>query len=210
MSRIVELPEILPYPEIVGLKHVQQLRNRIIYVIEEYGTEGLAMLVSRQDGDVFVRLAAFDGRVLDAEDPGDIVPVVEEVMKKYSHRIVATMKYVGIPNAIFYWAFGAEGPLLVDVRVSLNKFCSPGYLRDFIGRQEVPIQKVAAGPMVLDDSLYGKMISGEEMYGRSSFIIKPSVFKHMERDGAIVPVYGRTSPPSKLSAEEGHEAERNA
>ena len=194
----IKLPESLPYAEIMPVDQVKQLDNKFCYVIEEYPRSGIGFLVLRQHEHVCIRLSDFKGNIIDANDPGEFGKDIKEIMSNYSQRIITTMSIINIPQALFYFSCG-EKTQLVDMMLSINRFCGPGYLGDFFGKQGIPTQEVVGTPCVLNKENLSKISSGVGTYEFGRFILKPSVFKFMIRDDTVVPMYGRVWHETKAT-----------
>lgn len=188
MSKTIEIPTLLPYPPLHPLKDVPEILDRICYIIEPYPLEGVGVVVSRDTGDVCFRLCNFDGNPLEPEDE-KYSEMFEVIFKKLIPRVVYTMKLIGIAMGQFYFAC-IEDPILVDLQLSMNKFCSPGYLEDIFGKQGLPVQKNVDRPILLDKENLKKLKDGVGNYKSGHFIIKPSTFKSIIRGDKILPMYG--------------------
>lgn len=184
----MNFPAILPYPAILDVKDVPELATKFCYVFKDYGNSGLTLVIKREAGSVYLKLADWSGKEM---KPETVSKDVSQIMTEQSHRIILTMKLIGIPQAIFYFS---SNSLLVDMRLSMNKFCGPGYLGDFFGKQGIPMQERVGEPVFLKSEELGKIRQGQGVYkGQKGFILKPSAFKFMVRNDVILPVYGRVT-----------------
>ncbi len=187
----IDLPDPLPYPQILPFSE-SQLTGKFCYVFKKYSLSGVSATIFRKDGVVTFRMADFTGKVLDAKE------VSKEVME-YTTRCALTMKFARIPQAIFY--FSKDDKIrLVDMRLTLNKFCGPGYLGDFFGKQGIPIQEVVGKPVILSGDILEAVINGKGDYSHGKFIIKPSAFKFIVRGDDILPQYGVIENETKSTA----------
>ena len=190
MDKTIDIPASKPYPKILSFDQVKQLQNKFCYVIKGYPHRGIGFLVVRQEGNVCIRLSDFDGNLLDPEDLKDYKKSVDTIMTEYSSKIILTMQLIRIPRAMFYIAC-CDIPRVVDIQFTLNKFCGPGWLIDFIGKQDIPIQEKIGNPILLDKENIAKIINKQDDYGHGDFIFKPSVFKPMVWGEDVIPMYGR-------------------
>jgi hypothetical protein len=188
-SQIIDIPDSLPYPPLLPLETVSEFRNKFCYILKSYSLNGIALMVVRSTGNVCIRFSDFAGNILTLQDP-KYGKVIAKVMEEHSGRIVTTMQLIKIPQAIFYFSINHDVNRLVDVRLSMNKFCSPGYLNDFFGRQGIPQQERVGEPVVLDESVMERLSKRVIPYEGDSFIIKPSAFKSIVWKDEIVPLYG--------------------
>jgi hypothetical protein len=184
----IEIPDSLPYPEIADFDKVPSLKDKFCYVIKDYPHIGMGLVVVRKMGQVRIRMSDFSGKEISPDKLGVYSQQIEEVMSNYSGRVLSAMRFIRIPQAMFYFAF-ADEPRLVDVRLSLNKFCGPGWISDFLGKQEIALQEQVGSPLILNEDGLKKIQDGD--YGDGNLIFKPSAFKSMVRGEEIVPLYGR-------------------
>jgi len=185
MAKTVRLPDTLPYyPFIDFCKHTSQFKNLFCYVLRGYPRKGVAVMIYRESGDVFVRTSDFNGVVLEPVNNKSAATVME----KYLNRLVFTMKAIKLGQAIFYFS-GENDFILVDMRLTLEKFCGPGYLNDFFGRQGIPIQTSINQPIILTDENIEMLSEGKGDYA-GPVILKPSSFKFTMVGGQPNPLYG--------------------
>lgn len=183
----ITIPDSLPYPDILSVKDVNELKDQFCYVIADYPSDGVSLVIVRQKGDVCVRMADFKGNMLQPEQKQYDVDVI---MKQYVPKLIYTMRCINIAKAQFYFANPA-GFRMVDVRVSGNKFCSPGFLKDIFGKSGIPLQVDVGRPLRLDEDSLKKIKRKKGDYKAGKFIIKSSVFKSIIRNDQILPMYGR-------------------
>jgi hypothetical protein len=185
----IELPDPLPYPKLLPFND-SQLSGKFCYIFKKYSTtKGVTAVIFRQSDIVTIRMADFTGKILDAKE------VSKEVME-YTSRCAYTMKCSRVPKAIFYFSMD-EKIRLVDMRLSINKFCSPGYLRDFYGKQGIPTQEAVGDPVILAGDVLSAILEGKGDYSYKKFIIKPSAFKFICRGDDILPQYGVVEDETK-------------
>jgi len=169
-----EIPSILSYPPILPLDEVPELDGRLVYVVEGYELDGVAILLFFQDGKLGVKIGNFDGDTLDLDDIHKQALDVPSFVDKLT-PLVATAR---IPKAIFYFS---NSGFLVDVRTSLNVMVGPGMLKDLCS-SVVPTQKIIeVNP--LDDNLRNRIAD------QNHIILKHSSFKVITRKGEMVPLY---------------------
>lgn len=184
-SDTILLPDVLPYPDIQPLSKVPELDNKFVYVIERYPLDGICVVVCRSQGIVTVRFGDFSGNILDPREDADSDYVrLLSGISQYVSKLTNFLSYIKIDNAAFYIV---DGPMLVDVRLSMNKYAGPGYIRDFFGKI-IPTQKVI-DIYHLDDEKKDNIIHGKHSY-TGEYVVKPSAFKTMIRDDQVVPMYG--------------------
>jgi hypothetical protein len=162
------IPEILPYPKLLNIREVEELKDRFCYVIEKYPLEGYVLLVYRSEGDVTIRVADWGSNKLEPDEDNT----------RYINNIVTIMSTIKLQQALYYFSDGK----LVDVRISLNKFCGPGFIKDVFGQAKIPIQNDINKPLVINDDF--------KVSSHNNTIIKPSSFKSIVRDDVLLPMYG--------------------
>lgn len=167
------IPESLPYPKINELWQVPELKDKYCYVVKSYPLSGLAILVYRGDDNLHLRFTDFNGVESDPVE-GRLLDI-----------IITVMKTANIKQSMFYFSENK----LVDVRLSLNKFCSPGFIKDIFGKAGIPIQEEIGRPIQLDENNMKLLLSGGGDYS-CGVVIKPSTFKSIIRNGDVVPMYG--------------------
>ena len=130
----IELPDAIPYPKFLP---VQELKGQYCHIFKSYSLTGVSLIIARNAEVMTLRLGDFEGKLI---NPDKKHPLAECAMLAlgYSKTIVEMLKLIGIPKATFYFSSDLR---LVDVMLSLNKYCSPGYLKDFFGKQNIPIQE---------------------------------------------------------------------
>jgi hypothetical protein len=190
VSKIINIPSSLPYPMVLPFSEVPELKNRFCYIIKAYPLTGISLTILRDNGMVMIRFADFLGNELDIENPIYKSASYMAMLMQNVNRIITTMKYIGIPKAMFYFSIDKDNPRLIDMRLGINKFCGPGYLNDFFGKQGVLTQEVVGSPMVLDENNVKLLLSGSGEYVDRNFILKSSAFKTIIRGDNIVPLYG--------------------
>ena len=185
MTKTVRLPDVLPYSPFLDFsKRIAQFKNMFCYVLRGYPRKGVAMMICRESGDVFVRVADFNGIILEPVRNKTVATVIE----KYLNRLVFTMKTIRLKQAIYYFS-GEQDFTLVDMRLTLDRFCGPGYLNDFFGKQGIPIQVSINQPIILTDENI-EMLSDSKGDYSGPIILKPSAFKFTMEGGQPIPLYG--------------------
>jgi hypothetical protein len=188
MSKVINIPDVLPYPKLYQLKDIPEFKNKFCYILKSFPDNGLSVLILRDKGDICVRMGDFSGNIIDLNQPNDYVKQVSGFLSK----IVTTMRCIAIPKAIFYFSNDNGVARLVDMRLNTNKFCGPGYLYDFFGKQDIPVQVRIGEPIILDDTVISDLLCHQNAY-KDNCVIKPSAFKTIIREDQIVPLYGVTS-----------------
>lgn len=186
MTETIEIPDFLTYPKIYNLTDVKELVGQFCYIFKHYPNDGRQLLVMREAGQVCLRLADWRGQEI---DPTDKTQLNSQVVG-YSSFIVHFMSASSIPKAIFYFSSENGEPRLVDMRLSHNKFCGPGYLNDFIGKMGIPIQEKVGDPVVLKSDVIESIVKKDGIYTHGKYVVKPSKFKLIIRGDDVLPMYG--------------------
>ena len=193
MSDTIEIPDSLPYPKIQPITELKEISGKFCYILKYYPQKGIALTISRAKGNVCVRISDWTGIIINPEKLGEYTKITEVVMKQYSHMLINILQLIGVPKTTLYFSNCEDGPKLVDMRLSLNKFCGPGYLADFFGKPGIPVQEKIGDPIMFDKEHYDKIISKSGIYTDSTYIIKPSAFKFIIRGTDVLPMYGLLS-----------------
>jgi hypothetical protein len=187
---VIEIPDSLPYPELLDIKSVQPLFGRLCYIIKYY-EPGVALTIARGNDNVCITPADWLGKALPPDNQ-----ILTSIMMDHGRRVLYTLKLIGVNKAQIFFSNDMR---LVDIRLSINKFCGPGYINDFFGKQGIPVQECIGEPILLDDDSMQKLIEGSGIYD-TNIIIKPSTFKFMIKDnGDVIPIYGVIRRDSKRS-----------
>lgn len=169
-------PTILPYVPLLELKDVKPILGRLCYFIEPYKLEGVAVVIYLSKGLFHVKASKWSGMTVSADL--DVTKIKKgtleaDILARWIPHIIKIMKYAKIIQAEYYFS----GMMLVDVRLSVDKFIGPGMLRDLFAKtiSTQKILKVAAA-------------TEEEMKGITA-ILKPSVYKTIVAGDDMVPLY---------------------
>lgn len=187
-----KVPEILPYPEILHLVDVPELINKFCYVIRWYPLSGLAILIYRDNEQVFFKFSEFNGKIINPmDDKNKYNLYIKQFLKDKANKLVSLMKYAKIPQAMYYFSIYQDKMVLIDMRTSLNKFAGPGMLRDLFSKM-VDTQEVIKTVQLTQDVI-NAIKEGANTYS-GNLIIKPSAFKTITRQGKdkpiLLPMYG--------------------
>lgn len=174
--------KILKYPKFLGKEYLQNLKDVLCYTIEDYGTKGLSLLISRDtpNDKVLVVVGDWEGNIIDkkllSEQP------YLTVLSNYVPEMVNIMNLVRVTQAQFY--FNSD-LFLVDVQTDINKFVGPGMLRDVFSRVFKIPETINIKP--LDADMISSISNGDK-----HIIVKPSRFRMVEKDKTYIPLYVRT------------------
>lgn len=174
MNTIIEIPDILAYPDVLKLDEIPELKNNLVYVIKAYPLNGLAVMIHRKEDNVFVRTGDWNGDNLDPNEND----IVKKFLDQSIRNLVTMMKTVGVGSAIFYITYMDNEFILTDVRLSLNKFSGPGMIRDLFSKiiKTQEIKKIVN----LDDNALQAIKNGTGNYS-GDLIIKSSAFDTVDR-----------------------------
>lgn len=180
------LATLLPYPALLSGEECN-VHGIFCYIIEHYGNEGIAILIQHYHGaGSSILVGDWSGQVIDLTDSKHPLQVIaQQFLSQHGLRLIQLTHLIKLPQCILYVA-ARNKPVLVDVRVSLNKFAGPGMLRDVFGKV-VETQHVI-DVKVLDDAVYHSIQSGAEPFA-SDVIVKPSRFRCSMVGQTAVPIY---------------------
>lgn len=190
MAEIIELPDPVKYYQFFKFDEIAEFKNKYVYVFKHYPDDiGFMIIVIRKNDIINYRLADFSGKIINPIENTILSPHIKTIVEQYLNKLILTIKAIGVKQCIFYFSI-ADRVRLVDIRLSLNKMCGPGYLKDFFGKQDIPIQEEVCSPLILTDENIVALKSKEGMYKHGKFVIKPSVFKVIIKDEDLIPMYG--------------------
>jgi hypothetical protein len=178
------LPSLLSYPTLLTPDEIS-LKGMYCYIIEHYSTNGIAIMIHR-DNNINVVTGDWAGNIIDLSDASNLCSVAREYLDKHLSTLCKIITAIKIRQCIFYVAFCSDVPKLVDLRLSLNKFSSPGMLRDVFGKV-VETQKVI-DIQVLDDPTYNAVLSGTKLFS-GDIILKPNRFRTAMAHDIPLPLY---------------------
>jgi hypothetical protein len=181
---IIEIPDSLSYPKILPLQEIHEIRGKLCYVFKAYSLEGYSCVIVREKGNICVRFSDWNGNILDLSKQHDLSPNFGESVIK----LATLMRYIRVDRLQAYFS-GKDKVMLVDIRLTFNKFISPGMLNDLIGKLGIEVPEVIGRPIGLDDANISKLLSKSGEYS-GTIIVKPSVFKSIVRGEEILPAYG--------------------
>jgi hypothetical protein len=166
-SGTFELPALLKYPQPLDFNE-KSIKDRYCYVIEDYGRDGISILIAFDDqsNQFVVRAGDWEGRIFDLKSDDFGTVIAQAFMQKDVHKFMKTMRLMSFKQAQYYFAVNKTGIILVDIQLSMNKFASPGMVRDIFGKI-YPTQSVG------------------------DIILKPSAFSlhHLPNNAGVIPFY---------------------
>lgn len=185
---MTKLPKVLPYPKFFGIEHLDNVKNVLCYVIEDYGIKGMSILITRnpKEDKSILLLGDWDGNVV---DPKVMPESYNSLVSTHMQNIITTMRLINIEQAQYFFD---DKSRLVDVQVGINKFLGPGMLRDIFGRM-FDTQEISCIKVIDDDYISALKSTGQHK------IIKPSRFRIAEANAkseaiphTYSPLYVRT------------------
>jgi hypothetical protein len=189
ISGISKLPELLKYPKLLAFDN-KLIQNKYCYIIEHYGYQGISILITfDKDSKTFVvRGGSWDGKIFDINSNKHDSYIFKLFMEHDIHKFMSLMKLMAFKQAQYYFAISDKGLFLVDVQLSLNKFASPGMIKDIFGKI-YPTQNVLKIE-IINDKVLDAMERGIGSY-ENNLILKPSAFSvhHLPDGQGLVPFY---------------------
>ena len=88
MGETIEIPDLLPYPEVLPFAEVPMLHNQFVYVVEKYPFNGFSILIVRSKGHIVIRVADFKGNLVD--------PTTNDQMGMIVNYSVSVIKHVAL------------------------------------------------------------------------------------------------------------------
>lgn len=187
-SGTFELPALLTYPKPLDFASTPNVEGQYCYIIKHYGDAGLSVLIKREEENIVVVCGDWLGNALDLNADDPLVKIARDFIARDMPTFLQTMKLVGFEQAQFYFAIHDSGLTLVDLQLSMNKFASPGMIRDIFGKMyhTQDVRKIE----VIDDRVMAALKRGTGTY-EGDLILKPSRFRvhHLPDNAGVIPFY---------------------
>lgn len=188
---LVRVPTVLSYPEVLKLSEVPELSNQYCYVIKAYPLDGLSVVAARVKTDKGMQInwkfGDWDGNEINVLGTDHSADWVQKFLSDHSSKILSMMQSIHLYHAQFYFSIVNDDLCLVDIRTALNKFTGPGMVQDIFGKI-VPTQTIIDKPVLFDEETLEKVATASKPYD-CKVIIKPSLFKTIVRNKAMMPMY---------------------
>ena len=187
-----EIPKILKHPGYISINNCDSIKNVYCYVVKHYGSNGLAALIYRQPENDQVSLLFGDwyGNSLDIQssEQSRAIVLANDFVNKDFLKLLNVMFSIKIQQAQFFFGIEDDGLVLTDMQLSLNKFASPGMIKDIFGKifrtQEVKKTEI------IDDRAFEYINLGTGSYD-GDLVLKPSRFRmfHEQENNIYRPMY---------------------
>lgn len=183
------VPQVLKYPRFIDNTKLDHVKNLLCYIIADYGTEGISLLLTRKpDKDELIVLCGdWNGNNIDIQSDDKRIAVINELLAQELPKLANILKMIKVDQAQFFFSI-KDGYKLVDMQVSANKLVGPGMIRDLFAKI-IPTQEVIKVEPI-DDRAYEAIIAGTGSYS-GNLVIKPSKFRMIEQNGLYSPLYLR-------------------
>ncbi len=187
-----DLPTVLSYPKLLNFDEALSIRNVFSYVVKHYGTKGMSVLIYRKKeiDEIVVLFGDWSGNNLDISPSSDnyLVPFAQKFIGDYLQKFVSLMATIRIDQAQYFFAIVNDSLMLVDMQISLNKFASPGMIKEMFGNI-CPVQEVIKTE-IIDERSVDYIMKGTGSYA-GDLILKPSSFKmhHDQLTNKYTPMY---------------------
>lgn len=183
------LPKVLKYPNMLGNDKLEHIKNLLCYVIQDYGNDGVSILLTRkpEKDEVIVLCGDWGGNNLDLQVDNRSVNIVKDILGNELAKIANIIRIIGINQAQLFFSIHG-GYKLVDMQVGLNKLVGPGMIRDLFSKV-IPTQEVMKVEPI-DERAFQAIKDGQGSYS-GNLIIKPSKFRMIEQNGQYSPLYIR-------------------
>jgi hypothetical protein len=179
ISKIDNLPQVLPYPTLLPFESTPSIHNIFCYVLRHYGVDGLSVLFYRQPqkDQVVTIFGDWKGNNLDlvgsAETPLTKLALSFAQSDKLA-LFLKTMQLIRLEQAQFFFGVEDDDLILVDMQVSLNKFTGPGMIRDIFS--EIHRTQEVLKTEIIDERAIEYIGKGTGSY-EGDIILKPTKFK---------------------------------
>jgi len=174
------VPALLPYDVPPGLAAVPELMGKLVYVQRLWRAPGPSLLIYRDPARDLLALRCGDWEGTTLEPAGQML----SYLNKHGASLLRLCKAVRLCQVQLYLS---DDLRLVDARVSLNKFCGPGMLKDLFGPVVPVLETIAIEP--LDERVFGAIEGGVGTYS-GDLLVKPSKYQHREAaPGVYAPLH---------------------
>ena len=187
-SGISNIPKLLKYPKF--LNNIQLVKDMYAYIIPHYGYDGLSVLIYRQpkNDNIIIICGDWYGNqldLIDIPDPDTRIRLASDFLINDAMKLYELLKLIKVEQVQLFFAIDDVGLLLVDMQLTLNKFASPGMLKDIFSN----IYRVPEMKAELVDNRILECIDKAAGSFNGNLIIKPNKFKMYEEGGTWQPLY---------------------
>lgn len=193
MSRVAELPKVLPYPSLLPFEDTPSIHNLFCYIVRHYRDAGISVLIYRQPekDQVVTIFGDWNGNNIDLLDENNRLSAIALQFandEKCLSVLLKTMQLIRVEQAQFFFAIDETELVLADMQLSLNKFAGPGMIRDIFGKL-FRTQEVLKTEFI-DDRAIEFINKGTGSY-EGDLILKPSKFRlyHDPESKKFQPLY---------------------
>ena len=151
-------PAILPYPQIKKFAEVPSIKGLMCHFIKPYVMSGVSVVI--YESGKKLKIGDFNGTTTKLSAIGKGSPAYG-LLAGSIPKIARIMGHARIIQAEYYFSDGK----LVDVQLSINKFLSPGMIKDLFGKV-IDIQETIKIAQANDKEIKG-----------INAILKPLTFK---------------------------------
>ena len=157
------------------------LKDLLCYHIEDYGHDGISVLVDKKGDKFLVTFADWYGLKIELSDSKSrLKDLAANFLDKHIAQLLNVMKMIRLSTALYYFALDSDSEfVLVDVMLNPNKLCGPGMVRDVFGK----LFKTQAVKLI--DKYNQELVDGKNI------IVKPSMFRTVLVGELELPLYMR-------------------
>lgn len=172
-----------PYPTMFSRETAEPLLTDLLcYHIEDYGIDGLSVLVEKKGDNYIVTFADWLGTKIELTDTKSrLKDLAAEFLNKNINQLLNIVKMIKLGTAMFYFAIDKDSDfILADVMLHPTKFCGPGMVRDVFGKV------FRTQSIKLIDKYNPELIASNR-----NLIVKPSRYRTVMIEGIELPLYMR-------------------
>lgn len=179
MNPNLRAPTLLPHPG--HTNDLSMLSNKYVNIFEHYGNAGFMSLLYTSDDKVNVLTGDWSGNIIDLDQSSELSNICINFYNNNLYKLINVMASFKLTQIIYYFSISDEVKLC-DVRLSANKFASPTFVRDVIGRV-LPVLNLIVRETLTDD-LMQSIIIGKGRYG-CNLVIKPNILVNGSDPGYV-------------------------
>jgi len=179
MSKI----KILPRPRIRDFNDVPEVKGQFCYVFEGCDDDGFSLLIYKNDKEYAVKFGEFDGTEIDVLQKPEhrFLQYISDIMQYSINSYIEVLNLIRIDRIQLFFAPDKNKKLrIVEAMTHLNKYQSPGMIKDVLSKCGVPSPEIHSVEVLTDEII-------ENLSG-GGYLIYPSSPKFMTRNNDSEPV----------------------
>lgn len=179
MVLVFGMSKVLPRSKTRDVKNVPEIRGVFCYVVEDCDDDGFSLMLKRKNKDeIEFKFGDFDGNEIDIMAEHEYKKYISSLFENECiDKYIKMLGLLGVEQIQLCFSFTKRGDLrLIETMTHLNKYQSPGLIRDMLASCGVPNPDVRSIDIIDDEII--STLSDE-----GGYILYPSYPKFISRDG---------------------------